>query len=120
MNGLLYEFAKGVVFSFAFIITIIVFIVGIVKILNGAKEKSYKDLIDAFTSYRDVLIHNNEFDNISEIDIIIEDLKKGVKSKVIQDYDIKSNSSLIIKEVKNGQSIGINITYKIVGRKVIK
>lgn len=116
----LLEFLKGICISFGIIIGFIIAIVFIINKLTKYKEKpKYKTdkLYDAFSLYLNDLIINEKYEDIDDVNLILQELKNNILVDNIYTYNIKKDTTLIISDVDKKTAINFVDTYIILNKK---
>jgi len=119
--NLLDSFLHGIFFSFGFFIVLFLFIIFLIKRLGGKKKKTTynsDELLPAFKSYLNTIKEKEKYEEIKDVEEIIINLSKGLLPDSLNNYEIKKDNSLLIREnVGQGNEIAFVNKYKVIGIK---
>lgn len=118
--SILDSFLNGIFFSLGFFITLFFFTLFIIRGLSGKKKTTYKtdELLPAFKSYLSIIKEKEKYEEIIDVEKIIDELIKGKVPDNLDKYNIKKDNSLIIKQNEgSGSEIAFVNKYKVIGIK---
>lgn len=119
--SILDSFLHGLFFSFGFFIVLFFFIIYLVKKFGKkGKKTSYnsEELLPAFKSYLITIKEKEKYEEIKDVEEIIINLSKGLIPDSLNNYEIKKDNSLLIRENEGqGSEIAFVNKYKIIGIK---
>jgi hypothetical protein len=99
------SFGSAILLGIGFMIGVTIFIFALIIIIGAIKGKKGKFTPEMFEEYKKELIADERYEEMLIVDEIIKGLEEGKpNTKLLSNYEVKSNSELILDTKKEDQT----------------